>query len=277
MKRLFSNKVRAVLVLAVIIALALAIVNNVTTFDLPNRIVQGILVPLRTGMNNLNTRAEQFYSYMFRYEALVAENEALKERIAQMEDNARTADALSRENERLREAANLLEQRESYSLVDGYIISKNSTDWNSILTVNRGTSAGVDVGMVAITSTGEVVGLVIEAGSNYCQVKTVLDSSLEISATITSSGNSGMVQGGYSTGTEGMLRMNYLPSNAIIRNNTQVVTSGSTVYPRDLVIGYVVDAGFDETGVVKYAILRPAVDFDSLEQVFILTEYSNEG
>ena len=277
MKRLLSNKVRVVLALAVVIALALAIVNNVTTFDLPNRIVQGILVPLRTGMNNLNTRAEQFYSYMFRYEALVAENEALKERIAQMEDNARTADALSRENERLREAANLLEQRESYSLVDGYIISKNSTDWNSILTVNRGTSAGVDVGMVAITSTGEVVGLVIEAGSNYCQVKTVLDSSLEISATITSSGNSGMVQGGYSTGTEGMLRMNYLPSDAIIRNNTQVVTSGSTVYPRDLVIGYVVDAGFDETGVVKYAILRPAVDFDSLEQVFILTEYSNEG
>ena len=49
------------------------------------------------------------------------------------------------------------------------------------------------------------------------------------------------------------------------------------MYPRDLVIGYVVDAGFDETGVVKYAILRPAVDFDSLEQVFILTEYSNEG
>ena len=45
------------------------------------------------------------------------------------------------------------------------------------------------------------------------------------------------------------------------------------MYPRDLVVGYVVDADFDATGVAKYALLEPAVDFDTLEQVFILTEY----
>ena len=70
--------------------------------------------------------------------------------------------------------------------------------------------------------------------------------------------------------------MNYLPSSSIIKNNDQVVTSGSTVYPRGLILGYVVDAEFDDTGVAKYAILKPAADFDVLEQVFILTEYSNE-
>ena len=55
-----------------------------------------------------------------------------------------------------------------------------------------------------------------------------------------------------------------------------MVTSGSTVYPRGLILGYVVDAEFDDTGVAKYAILKPAANFDVLEQVFILTEYSNE-
>ena len=68
--------------------------------------------------------------------------------------------------------------------------------------------------------------------------------------------------------------MDYLPSAAIIRNNDQVVTSGSTVYPRDLIIGYVVDAGFVDTGVAKFAMLVPAVDFGRLEQVFVLTSYS---
>ena len=68
--------------------------------------------------------------------------------------------------------------------------------------------------------------------------------------------------------------MDYLPSSAIIRNNDQVVTSGSTVYPRDLIMGYVVDAGFGDTGVAKFAMLTPAVDFGRLEQVFVLTSYT---
>ena len=126
----------------------------------------------------------------------------------------------------------------------------------------------------AITANGEVVGLVTEAGSNYCVVKSVLDSSLEISATIASSGYNGMVKGGYASGLDGYLRMNYLPSSAVIRNNDQVVTTGSTVYPRDLVLGYVIDAGFDATGVAKYALLQPAAPVSSLEQVFILTNYN---
>ena len=67
--------------------------------------------------------------------------------------------------------------------------------------------------------------------------------------------------------------MDYLPSSAVIRNNDEVVTSGSTVYPRGLILGNVVDAGFDDTGVAKYALLRPAVELGSLEQVFIVTAY----
>ena len=123
---------------------------------------------------------------------------------------------------------------------------------------------------------GEVVGLVTEVGSNYSVIKTVLDSSLEISATIVSSGYNGMVKGGYSTDHPDLLRMNYLPSSATIRNNDQVVTTGSTVYPRNLILGYVVDAGFDDTGVAKYALLEPAADIGALDQIFIITEYNVE-
>jgi rod shape-determining protein MreC len=70
--------------------------------------------------------------------------------------------------------------------------------------------------------------------------------------------------------------MNYLPSAAVIRNYDQVVTSGSTVYPRNLILGYVVDAGLSGSGVAKYAILEPAADIDNLEQVFVLTGYDQE-
>ena len=276
MRHFFSTRVKVVLILAAVIAAVLLVTSSLTGKSIPTLVVQSVLAPLRAGANALTTQAEQMYNYMFRYEALLAENEALKAEIADMREDNRLADSISRENDRLRDLLELQKEHEDYELVDGYIISRSSTDWTSSFTINKGTASGIDVGMVAITANGEVVGLVTEAGGNYCVVKSVLDSSLEISATIASSGYSGMVQGGYTEGNEGYLRMNYLPSSAVIRNRDQVVTAGSTVYPRNLILGYVVDAGLGDIGVAKYAILEPAADIDDLEQVFILTGYDQE-
>ncbi len=274
MKHFFSARVRVVLVVSVLLAVVLAVVSGLMGESLPNLFVKGVLAPIRTGASKLTQQAEQIYSYMFEYEALAAENEALREQIAQMQDDARVADSVSRENDRLRDLLNMKSTNEDYELVDAYIYAWSSVDYSSTITISKGKNAGIENGMCAVTANGEVVGLVTEAGSNYAVIKTVLDSSLEISATIAASGYNGMVSGGYFTGLDGMLRMDYLPTNAVIRNNDQVVTSGSTVYPRDLILGYVVDAGFDETSVAKFAVLKPAVDIDTLEQVFIITQFN---
>lgn len=276
MRHFFTTKIRIVLLAAVLIAAVSALVLSLTGSSYPSTIVQGILSPLRAGATHLTAQAEKIYDYIFSYESLLAENEALKEQLSQMEDQARQAAALAKENQNLRDALELQTSNEDYKLVDGYIISWSSNDWSSTFTINRGTNAGIAEGMCAITANGEVVGLVSEVGSNYAVIKTVLDSSLEISATIVSSGYNGMVKGGYSTDHPDQLRMNYLPSSATIRNNDEVVTTGSTVYPRNLILGYVVDAGFDDTGVAKYAQLRPAANIGALEQVFIVTEYNVE-
>jgi len=276
MKHIFSTRVRVVLIIAVLLAVVLAVVGNLTDLSLPDMFVKGVLTPVRAGVSKLADGAENLYDYMFKYESLAAENAALKEQLAQMEEEARRADAVARENDRLRSFLGLAQANEDYKYVDCYIISRSSQQWSDNFTVNKGTSSGIEEGMCAVTANGELVGLVSQVGSNYAVVKSVLDSSLEISATIASSGYNGMVQGGYASGLDGLLRMDYLPSSAVIRNKDQVVTSGSTVYPRNLIMGYVVDAGFDDTGVAKYALLEPAVNIGSLEQVFIITEYSVE-
>lgn len=41
-------------------------------------------------------------------------------------------------------------------------------------------------------------------------------------------------------------------------------------------MGSIVDAGFAETGIAKFALLDPAAEIDSLEQVFIITQYATE-
>ena len=276
MRHFFSTRIRVVLLLSLLLTGALAVISGLTGKNIPSMVVQTILTPLRSGANALTNQAEQMYNYMFRYEALQAENEALKAQIAQMDENNRLADSIQRENERLRELNKLRESNPDYELVDGYIIARSSTDWTSTFTIDCGSRDGIEVGMVAITSNGEVVGLVTETGSNYCTVKTILDSSLEISATIASSGYSGMVQGAYTSADAGYLRMNYLPSTAVIRNRDQVVTAGSTVYPRNLILGYVVGVGMDDASVAKFARVEPAANIDQLEQVFILTNFDQE-
>lgn len=276
MKRFFSGKVIRVLAIALILAAALGILGIVRGgMPLPEKLVQTVMTPLRSGVESLTRGAQQIYGYIFKYESLQAENEQLKERIAQLESEARTTDTLERENQRLRELLTLTEEHEDYQLVSAYITTWDSTNWAHTFRINRGSSSGVEKGMCVITAQGQMVGLVDETGSNWAAVTTVLDPGLEISATLTASGYNGIVQGAYATGQQGKLRVNYLPADAIIRNGDQVVTSGSTVYPRDLVLGYVADAGYDETGVAKYALLEPAADFSSLEQVFVLTDYQN--
>lgn len=276
MRNLFSTKLKIIIIIAVLLTAALAVMAGLTNRSIPELMVQGVLAPFRAAATSLTKTAERYYSYMFRYEALEAENAALKEQLANMEDVARQADATERENARLRNKLGFKETHETYDEVDAYIIGWSSTDWSNTVTINRGSNAGIAENMVAITDVGEVVGLVTQVGPNFAVVKTVLDSTLEISATITTSGYNGMVSGGYIEGNEKFLQMDYLPSSSIIRNKDQVVTSGSTVYPRGLILGQVVDAGFKETGVAKYAVLQPAADISSLEQIFIVTNFQTE-
>ena len=276
MRYLFTKKVKIVLIVALLLTGALAVASNLLGTTVGDVVVQTVLTPLRAGASALTDQAEKIYDYIFQYERLAAENAALREELSQIQENNRDAASIKRENDRLRQLLELKKEHADYELVDSYIISWDSNDWSYSFTINRGSSSGIEVGMCAITESGAVVGVVSKVGSNFAVVKSVLDSSLDISATIASSGYSGIVSGSYATGQVGMLRMDYLSSAAVVRNNDQVVTAGSTVYPRNLILGYIVDWALNDNGIAKYAILKPAADMDSLEQVFILTNFDTE-
>ena len=276
MRYLFTKKVKIVLIVALLLTGGLAVASNLLGTTIGDLVVQGVLTPLRAGASALTAQAENIYDYIFKYEQLAAENAALQEELSQIQEDNRDAASIKRENDRLRELLELTKENPDYELVDGYIISWDSTDWSYSFTVNRGSRSGIEEGMCAITESGAVVGVVSQVGSNYCVITSVLDSSLDISAIIASSGYSGIVHGSYATGQTGMLRMDYLPSAAVVRNNDQVVTAGSTVYPRNLILGNIVDWALTDNGMAKYAILEPAADMDALEQVFILTNFDAE-
>ena len=65
MRHFFSNKVRIVLIAAVLIAVLLTVISSLTGISIGDMAVKGILTPLRTGISKLTDRAEQIYNYMF--------------------------------------------------------------------------------------------------------------------------------------------------------------------------------------------------------------------
>jgi len=169
----------------------------------------------------------------------------------------------------------LSEEHEDYVFEPSYIISWDSSSFRSTFTIDKGTKNGLESGMCAVTENGQVVGLITDAGTNWATVTTILDSNLEISASIASSGYTGVVQGTYQSDDSNLLRMNYLSTEAVLKNGDQVVTTGSTLYPRGLLLGHITNVSPAETGAIKYAALEASCDLDGLEQVFIITEYRN--
>ena len=276
MKKGMSPRTKLILTLAALITVVLAISSALFGSTFLHKGVQTVLTPIRGGVKAISDRIERYYDYVFSYESLEAENAHLRSKIVDMEEEMRSADALERENKRLKELLNLQEEHIDYTMDGAYIISWDTSGWKSTFSINKGTSAGLAEGMIAITELGQVVGIITDIGRNWATVTTILDTSMEISASVASSGYTGVAQGSLNPSDKGSLRMSYLPSNAILRNNDQVVTTGSTVYPKDLIIGYIVNAGYDETGVSKFASLSPAADFASLEQVFIITHFDSE-
>jgi rod shape-determining protein MreC len=276
MKKLFTRRLRTILAVALILALltgGAAMLSRGQATPLQNA-VGVILTPFRAGTAALTRQVERFYNYIYGYEQLEAENRVLQQRVAELERASNEIEEYRRENERLKELLNLTEEHEDYTLVAAYLLGGNGSNWGDTLTIGKGENAGIEQGMCALTEYGQVVGLVTETGENWATITTILDSASQISAVLATAGYTGVVQGNYQQGSDEVLRMNYLPTDSILKNGEQVLTAGSDRYPQGLVLGTVAGAAMDETGVAKYAVLEPAADFDSLEQVFILTDYT---
>ena len=81
MRQLFNTKLKIIIIVAVLLTAALSVMAGLTNHSIPELLVQGIIAPFRAAGTSLTKTAERYYSYMFRYEALEAENEALKKQV----------------------------------------------------------------------------------------------------------------------------------------------------------------------------------------------------
>ena len=145
------------------------------------------------------------------------------------------------------------------------IVYADYTSWlRSLLLYTGGEPARVDQ---PVLSPGGLVGRVITVAGPYAKVQLITDRAASVGAMILRTRRQGVARGG---GRGGGLELDYVPLQADVRPGDRVLTAGiDGVYPRGIPIGTIVSV--QQGGQLFHRIqLAPAVDFGSLDQVYLL-------
>lgn len=274
MKRFFQNNGGLILIAAVLLAAVLAVGSYILEFNPLTNVLEVIATPFRSLSSAVADWTQERYDRAFRYDELVAENNALRQRLAELEEAARAGQDAVRDNERLRDLLELAEERPELVYEDAEVTRRSASNWESNLTINKGTSSGVALQDCVIDQYGNVVGVVTEVGLNWALVSTILDPDVELGGRIARTDDNAILEGDFSLMLEGKLKLSYLPSDTQLVSGDQVTTSGlGGIYPAGLAVGTIRTLHTEADGVNRYAEVQPAADIDSIRYVYVITEF----
>ena len=274
MKKFFKNKF---FYIVTVVALIAAIVPTVfysmgLTFVFRDA-VGTLLTPMQKAFNYGAEAIDGFAAYFYKFDELVEENVALKERVAELEAQIYDARDLEEAYTWLTDFLDLKEQHTDFQMMRASVTGRESGNYASVLTLDVGYGAGIERNMPVITSIG-IVGRVTEVGYNWCKVTTIVEAQSAVGAFIERTDDVGIVEGKFELAADGLCEMNYLTADASVEVGDRVLSSGyGSVYPRGLVIGYVEEVGVNPYTRGPEIKVRCAVEFSALTDVMILTEY----
>ena len=237
-------------------------------------VVQAVTSPIRGGISAVLDWADGVSTYVFRYGEMQQELEDLRLQVSQLEEQVRQGEEDSRENEQLRDLLKLQQQRQDFVFENTKVTARSNSNWESTLTLSKGSAAGIAAGNCVITETGVLVGVVSEVGTNWCTVSTVINTDIEMGGIVTRTYSAGVLEGDFSLMSQGKLKLNYLPEGAQLVSGDEVLTSGKgDVYPSGLVVGQVEGVFTDPSGMTRYAVVTPDVDLSFLIEVFVIKDF----
>ena len=270
-----KNGIRlGVVILAVVLVALLAgrVLGGRADF-LTNAIVT-VREPIRQAASSVADWLDGIYGYLFEYEQLKAENESLKIQLAEAKEEARAGKGALDENERFRNLLGFAEKHSDYVFESARIVSWSASNWGSSFTVNKGEKNGIEVGDCVVNEYGALVGQISELGESSATVRTLIDVDTSIGALVGADGSAAMLMGDYTLMRQGQVKVTWLTEGAQLFLEDDVLTSGSGgLIPQGIVIGSVASIQSEAGGQTEYGIINPAVDLDTLVQVYIIKEF----
>jgi rod shape-determining protein MreC len=274
MKQFFKNKFFYIMtVLALLLTIVPSVLYSMGLTFLFRDAVCVLLTPMQKVFNYATEAVDGFASYFYKFDELVEENIALRERIAELEKQNYDAAELEERSAWMSNFLEMKSQHTDFKMLSASVTGRESGNYSKILTIDVGTGAGVTKNMPVVTSEG-IVGRITELGYNWAKVTTIVEAQTSVGAYIERTEDAGICEGQFDLAPDGMCRMSYLPAEAQIAVGDRVLSTGyGSVYPRGLVIGYVETVGINEFTRSPDVTVKCAVDFSELTQVMIITDY----
>lgn len=273
----FSSKY-LLLILSVICILLMGLSLVTDKINGPLRFVANYtIVPMQNGINTVGMWMSDLTKNLDTLKELQAENDALK---TELNDLTMKINLLQQDKEeltRLRELYELDQYYSDYKMVGARVTANDSGNWFRSFVIDKGEKDGIKIDM-NVMAEGGLVGIVTEVGANWARVRSIIDDASNVSALVQSTSDTCIVNGDLTLMQDGKIRFEQLPNNETeIKVGEPVVTSHiSNKYLQGILIGYINEIHEDANNLTRSGYIVPAVDFQHLQEVLVITSTKAE-
>lgn len=236
--------------------------------------VGDVISPMQRGINSVGTWISDRLNTLTSMKELAAENELLKKQLETVSNENKMLQLEKYDLENLRELYKLDQKYPDYPKVAANVIGKDPGNWYHNFTIDKGSEDGILLDMNVMAGNG-LVGIVTEVGKNWSSVRAVIDDKSSVTGMFLKTSDTCIVSGNLKLGST--LEVSTIKKEANIKDGYEVVTSPvSSKFLPGILIGYVNNITVDSSNLTKSAQLTPAVNFDRLDAVLIITQLKEQ-
>lgn len=265
-------------ILTVICCVAMLLTFGTDFFNIPLNTAAGyIIVPFQQGISSAGEWLSNRSDELSQIRQLLDENARLKEQVDALTSENTVLQQERYELIRLRELMEMKDKYSQFETVGARIISRDSSNWYSNFTVDKGQEDGIALDMNVMAG-GGLVGRVTSVGPNWAKVTSIISDNSNVSGSVMPSGVNLIVSGDLQLMKDGVIRFSQLlDGDDQVEAGCKVVTSSiSDKYLADILIGYIDTISLDANNLTKSGRITPVVDFEHLEEVLIITQLKQQ-
>ena len=272
----FKNKLAVTIVLLSVAFCGMIIYSLQSDANGISSSVSTVVSPLQKIVYNINSRVKETVDFFLNFSEVKLENEQLKQKNAELANELIEYESLKDEVERLREALNFTESRSNYNYVGVNIIGYSGSSLSDGYIIDKGSNDGIAKNMVVVSYKG-LVGKVTKVSSNFAVVQSILNENIAVAVMDQQTRDAtGALQGLSDKKDTNMTVVYNLPIDSDVKEGDIIITSGlGKIYPKEIPVGTVVSVQEDNVKVMKSAVVEPFVNFNKLEELFVVIPNSN--
>ena len=241
-------------------------------------ILNTLLRPLQSAANSISEKAESLLAPFTKSNAYQQEIEQLKKENAALKNELTDFEETKQQLLELQQFMGIKEEHETHTYsapctIIGYV---TNDPYRSFI-INRGSDDGISLHDPVVTGEG-IVGVISTLSPSSATVQTILSPDLSIGAISADNKYTGIVEGEILLAESTQCRMIYLDRDTSLEEGSLITTSSASgLFPKGYLIGTVEELRPMESGLSKYAVITPAVDFEAMTSVVVITDYPGKG